>query len=249
MADLDDLKQEVAKACRIIGRLHLTREPNGHVSVRIPDSELVLVKARGPQEAPLSYTTADDLVVIDMDGNVVEGREGLAKPAEVFIHTEVLRSRPELNSVIHIHPPNIVAYTIADRPILPIVGAYNPAVLRMVDAGIPVYPRSILINSKERGADLAEALGGARVCLMRAHGITSAGGSVEEATLNVIHLNDLAELQFKADLLGGAHPIPEEDLRDILDRLPPDVRQPGATRGPSSEWRYYTEAYGQASRF
>jgi hypothetical protein len=60
----------------------------------------------------------------------------------------------------------------------------------------------------------------------------------------VIHLNDLAELHFKADQLGGAHPIPEEDLRDLLDRLPADVRQPGDRRGPSSEWRYYTQAYG-----
>jgi ribulose-5-phosphate 4-epimerase/fuculose-1-phosphate aldolase len=245
MAELDDLKDEVAKACRIIGRLHLTREPNGHVSVRIPDSELVLVKARGLGEAPLSYTTPDDIAVIDMDGNMVEGRDGLARPAEVFIHTEVLRARPELSSVIHIHPPNIVAYTIAHKPILPILGAYNPAVLRMVDAGIPTYPRSVLINSKERGGDLAQALGTARICLMRAHGITSAGATVEEATLNVIHLNDLAELQFKADLLGGAIPISDEDKRDILDRLPADVRQPGQERrGPSSEWRYYSEAYG-----
>lgn len=245
MTEVDELREEVAKACRIIGRLHLTREPNGHVSVRIPDTELVLIKARGPDEAPLSYTTANDLVVIDMDGNVVEGRDGLARPAEVFIHTEVLQARPELNSVIHIHPPNIVAYTIANKPILPIVGAYNPAVLRMVDAGVPTYPRSILINSKERGGDLAGALGAARICLMRAHGITSAGATVEEATLNVIHLNDLAELQFKADQLGGAVPISDEDRRDLLDRLPGDVRQPGSERlGPSSEWRYYSEAYG-----
>jgi len=245
VAVLDELKEELAKACRIIGRLHLTREPNGHVSVRVPGSDLVLVKARGPDEAPLSYTTASDLAVIDMDGNLVEGRDGLARPAEVFIHTEVLRARPELNSVIHIHPPNIVAYTIANKPILPIVGAYNPAVLRMVDAGIPTYPRSILINSKERGGNLTSAMGTARICLMRAHGITSAGATVEEATLNVIHLNDLAELQFKADLLGGAVPISEDDKRDILDRLPADVRQPGdKPRVPSSEWRYYSEAYG-----
>jgi ribulose-5-phosphate 4-epimerase/fuculose-1-phosphate aldolase len=245
MAEVDELKQEVAKACRIIGRLHLTREPNGHVSVRIPGTELLIMKARGPGEAPLSNTTVDDLAVVDMDGNLVDGRDGLARPAEVFIHTEVLRARPELNSAIHIHPPNIVAYTIAGKPILPIVGAYNPSVLRMIDAGIPTYPRSALINSQERGGDLVSAMGTARICLMRGHGITSVGATVEEATLHVIHLNDLAELHFKADLLGGARPIPEEDVRDILDRLPPDVRQPSSEpRPPSSEWRYYSEAYG-----
>ena len=65
MSELDDLKAEVAKACRIIGRLHLTREPNGHVSVRIPGTEHVLIKARGPMEAPLSYTTPDDLAMAE----------------------------------------------------------------------------------------------------------------------------------------------------------------------------------------
>ena len=230
MTQLDDLKDEVARSCRIIG-LHLTREPNGHVSVRIPGTELVLIKARGPMEAPLSYTTPDDLAIVDMDGKLVEARDGLAAANEVFIHTEVLRARPELNSVIHIHPANVVAYTIAGKSILPIVGAYNPSALRLVNNGIPTYPRSILINSQERGRDLVAAMGGARICLMRAHGITSAGSTVEEATLTAIHLNDLAELHFKADLLGGATPIAAEDLQDILGRLPPDVavrvRRPG----------------------
>src|SRR5689334_7742984 len=99
MAEIDDLKEEVARSCRIIGRLHLTREPNGHVSVRIPNSNLVLMKARGPMEAPLSYTTAEDLAIVDLDGKLIEARQGLAAASETFIHTEVLRARPEINSV------------------------------------------------------------------------------------------------------------------------------------------------------
>jgi ribulose-5-phosphate 4-epimerase/fuculose-1-phosphate aldolase len=246
MSEIDDLKQELARACRIIGRLHLTREPNGHVSVRIPNSDLVLMKARGPQEAPLSYTTVDDLAIVDMDGKLVEARDGLAAASESFIHTEVLRARPEMNSVIHIHPASVVAYTIAGKSLLPIIGAYNPNALRLVREGIPLYPRSILINNPARGKELATAMGSARVCLMRGHGITTAGASIEEATLTAIQLNDLAELHYKADMLGGARPVEDEDIDDLLGNLPPDVRprSGGAPRGPSSEWRYYCEAYG-----
>jgi L-fuculose-phosphate aldolase len=246
MSDLDILKEQVARSCQIVGRLHLTREPNGHVSVRIPGSDLVLMKARGPMEAPLSYTTADDLAIVDLDGKLVEARQGLAAASETFIHTEVLRARPELNSVIHIHPASVVAFTIAEKPILPIIGAYNPSALRLVREGLPTYPRSVLINSPERGRDLVAAMGKSRVCLMRGHGITTAGQSIEEATLTAIQLNDLAELHFKADLLGGAKPISDEDLLDILGNLPPDVsRRDTGPRPPSSEWRYYSEAYGQ----
>jgi L-fuculose-phosphate aldolase len=246
VTESEALKEELAAACRIIGRLHLTREPNGHVSVRIPGSEHILIKARGPQESPLSYTTTDDLMVVDIDGKQISGREGLAPPSEVFIHTEVLRARPDLNSVIHLHPASVVAYTIAEKPILPIIGAYNPSALRLVQDGIPTFPRSFLINSQERGRDLVGTMGSSRLCVMRGHGITTAGASVEEATLTAIHLNDLAELHAKADYLGGAKPISDEDINDILGNLPPDVRRAGAApRGPSSEWRYYLQAYGQ----
>ena len=239
MSEIDDLRQQVARSCQILGRLHMTREPNGHVSARLPGSDRLLIKGRGRAEAALSFVEEDDLCIVDMDGKFVEGREGLASPAEVFIHTEVLKARPELNSVIHIHPQNIVAYTIAEKPLLPIIGAYNPSALRLITDGLPVYPRSILINSVERGQELVKAMGDARICMMRGHGITSAGVTVEEATLTAIHLNDLAELHFKADLLGGAKPISDADLADFASRGSGGRTAPEGPREPSSEWRYY----------
>jgi len=241
MSELDDLKAMVARSCQILGRLHMTREPNGHVSARIPNSDLVVIKARGGAEAPLSYTTPEDLCVVDMDGKMVEGKEGQAAPAEVYIHTEVLRARPDLNSVIHIHPQNIVAYTIAEKPLLPIIGAYNPGALSIITRGLPAYPRSILINTQDRGKTLAEFMGQANICTMRGHGITSSGATVEEATLTAIHLNDLAELHMKADLLGGAKPISDEDLADFSRMMGGNRPAASGPRPPSSEWRYYDQ--------
>ena len=84
-------------------------------------------------------------------------------------------------------------------------------------------------------------MGNAKACLMKGHGITTAGASVEEATLTAIHLNDLAELHFKASLLGEAQPISDEDLADfsrMLGGARPQAAQTGP-RAPSSEWRYY----------
>jgi L-fuculose-phosphate aldolase len=243
VSELDDLKAEVARSCQIVGRLHLTREPNGHVSARIPGGDRIVIKARGRAESPLSYTEVDDLAVCDLDGRLVEGREGLAAPAEVFIHTQVYRARPDVGSVIHIHPPAVVAFTVAGRELLPIVGAYNPSALRLITDGLPTYPRSVLINSVERGDDLARALGTAKACLMRGHGITTAGATVEEATLTAVHLNDLAELHFRADLLGGARPISDEDLTDFAPR-PGEARPAAGPREHSSEWRYYDRLLG-----
>jgi ribulose-5-phosphate 4-epimerase/fuculose-1-phosphate aldolase len=242
MAFLDELKDEVAKSCRIIGRLGLTREPNGHVSARIPGTEHVLMKARGRMEAPLSYTTPDDLCIVDMDGKIVEAPEGMAVPQEVYIHTELYRARPDLNAAIHIHPSNVVAFTIAGKTLLPIVGAYNPQALRLITDGLPLFDSSVLINSPERGKQLMATMQTARACLMRGHGITTAGATVEEATLVAIHLNELAELQYKAETLGGARAISDEDQRDFDGRMGGRASEGEVLpRVHSSEWRFYEQ--------
>jgi L-fuculose-phosphate aldolase len=243
MPFLDELKDEVAKSCRIIGRLGLTREPNGHVSARVPGTRHVLMKARGRMEAPLSYTTPDDLCIVDMDGKIVEAPEGMAVPQEVFIHTELYRARPELNAAIHIHPSNVVAFTIAGKTLLPIIGAYNPQALRLITDGLPMFDSSVLINSSERGKQLMATMQSAKACLMRGHGITTGGTTVEEATIVAIHLNELADLHLKADTLGGARPISEEDQLDFEGRMGGGRASEGEVlpRVHSSEWRYYEQ--------
>ena len=231
------------KSCRIIGRLGLTREPNGHVSARMPGTEHVVIKARGRMEAPLSYTEVDDVCVVDMDGKMVEAREGVSVPAEVFIHTELYKARPDVNAAIPIHPSNVVAFTIAGKTLLPIIGAYNPQALRLITDGLPLFDSRVLINSPERGQALAGVIQTARACLMRGHGITTAGATVEEATLTAIHLNELAELQYKADTLGGARPISDEDLRDFARMTGTPRASEGEVlpRAHSSEWRFYEQ--------
>jgi len=86
-------------------------------------------------------------------------KDGLFPPQEVFIHTEVYRARPDVVSVVHVHPPAVVLFTIADVPLLPIFGAYDPSALKIAtDAYRPTTaPSSFRIP--HLGHDLAAALG------------------------------------------------------------------------------------------
>ncbi len=101
MPDVDELRTLVSQSCRIIGKENMTREPAGHVSARIPGTDRIVIKGRGPGEAALRYTMPDDLMIANMDGKKVEGRDDLTSPNEVFIHTELYRARPDVNCVIH----------------------------------------------------------------------------------------------------------------------------------------------------
>ena len=235
MSELD-LRERVAEACRVLARLDLTRGATGHVSARVPGTDRVLIRARGPGELGVRYTTAEQIVEVDRDGKLVGGAsEGLAAPIEVFIHTAIYKARPEVNSVVHVHPATVVLFTICDVPLLPLFGAYDPSALQLALEGIPTFDRSILVSTPELGEELARTMGGAKTCMMRGHGITTAAPSVEEAALYAIHLNELATMNYQARLLGNPRPIPDEDLAAFRNL---SRRSGGGGRAPAL-WRYY----------
>jgi ribulose-5-phosphate 4-epimerase/fuculose-1-phosphate aldolase len=244
MNDIDDIRERVAQACRVLGALNLTKAATGHVSARLPGTDRIFIRARGQEELGVRYTTPAEVIEIDLDGRAVGDTPGLVAPSEVFIHTSLYRARPDVNAVVHVHPATVILFTICKKPLLPLFGAYDPAGARLALDGIPTYPRSITITTPELGADLVAVIGSKRVCLMRGHGITTANQSVEEAALDAIALNELATINYEAQLLGDPEPISEED--QAVFRSSKESRQyssagDGRPGGRAKAlWRYYT---------
>ena len=236
MADENALKELLAVSCRILGKLNMTKEPSGHVSARAPGGDNVFIKARGRGESGLRFVTARDFIPVDLNGKKLEGPAELDVPQEVYIHTAIYRARPEIQSVIHVHPLTVVLFTICDVPLLPLTGAYDPSALRLITEGVPTYPRSILISNEGLGKDLACVLGSQRACLMRGHGITAAGSSIQDATLTAIKLNEIAEVNYRARLLGDPRPISDEDIKSFM---PTHERMKASGAYVESAWRYY----------
>jgi L-fuculose-phosphate aldolase len=233
MADIKGLKERVAQACRVIGGLDLTKAATGHLSARVPGTPHVLIRARGPGESGVRYTTADDIILVDLDGKKVEGgNDELVPPREVFIHTWLYRTRPEVSAVVHAHPPTVVLFTICKKPLLPLYGGYDPSSLKLLTEGIPTYPRSVTVTNDKLGQEFAGVMKG-RACLMRGHGITTAGDSIEDASLTAISLNILADMNYRAHLLGDPEPIPEEEIAAFRGRVTAKRKDSEAL------WRYY----------
>jgi L-fuculose-phosphate aldolase len=235
MSDHSQLRELVARSCRILGKLNLTKEPSGHVSARVPGADKVLIKARGPEESGLRFVTVDDIITVDFTGKKVEGRDGLETPQEVFIHTWLYRTRPDVQCVVHVHPLTVVLFTICNQPIQPLIGAYDPSALRLLVEGLALYPRSITVASEKLGEEFAGTIGKKSACLMRGHGITTAAASIEEATLVAIRLNELAEINYRAHLLGTPEPILQEDIDVLVGK----GRGRTSAVHSASSWRYY----------
>jgi ribulose-5-phosphate 4-epimerase/fuculose-1-phosphate aldolase len=235
MNDISKLRELVAQSCRILGKLNLTKEPSGHVSARVPGENAVLVKARGPEESGLRFVSRRDIITVDFDGKKLAGDDGLESPQEVFIHTWLYKTRPDVQCVVHVHPLTVVLFTICNKPLMPLFGAYDPSGLLLAMEGLANYPRSITVSNDRLGEEFSRAMGQKRACLMRGHGITSAGPDVEEATLTAIKLNELAEVNYRASLLGTPESIPQDDIDTIIG----SARASKQSVHTKSGWRYY----------
>src|SRR5262249_34976796 len=145
----------------------------GHISMRLPDNPgLFLMK---PHSVGLDELTMENILTIDLEGNVVAGKA--RRHSEVYIHSEIFKARPDVNSVIHTHPVYAVALSASGRPLK----CYSQPSALFFEA-LGVYADTMaLIRTHAMGARVAAALGSGRAVLLKNHGVAVVGASIEEA--------------------------------------------------------------------
>ncbi len=236
-----EIIEKIARSCRIMGKLDMTHAALGHVSYRIPGTDTMLIKGKGPNEVGVRFTQPEDIIEVDFNANKVSGPDGLQPPSESFLHLWLYKKNPAVQSVIHIHPKPAVLLTICNKPILPIYAAYGTGI-RLAVEGVRTYQRTITIHDDQLGEDFADFMGGQQVALMRGHGISVTGDSIEDATVRAIALDELTTMNYQAYLLGDPQPIPDIDL-ELMQRPPEANRARGSSGGLSgmlATWRYYS---------
>ena len=177
----------------------------GHISMRLPDNPgQFLMKAHS---IGLDEITMDNILTIDLEGNVVAGTA--RRHSEVFIHSEIFKVRPDVNCVIHTHPPYSCALSASAKPLRALS---QPSALFYKSLGI--YTDTInLIRTHAMGAGVAKALGSNRAVLLKNHGVVVTGASIEETVIGVIMLENAAQIQMIAEGAGECAPeFPEEDV-------------------------------------
>lgn len=225
-----DARTTVAQACRILAMEGLVEGVLGHVSVRTGEDRM-LIRCRGRDEHGLMFTTDEDVRLTDFGGEILGDADGYKVPNELPIHGEILRARPEVTAVVHAHPPDVLLCGVAGLELRPVFGSYNIPAMRMAIEGVPVYPRSVLIRRPELAKEMLAAMGDRPICLLKGHGITVTGASVEEAVVRALNLNTLATVTLELARLGAdPEPVPPEDVAEL-----PDL---GSAFNDLSVWRH-----------
>jgi len=204
---------ELVTANRILAREGVV-DSFGHVSIRHPDRPdcYVLSRARAPECIEL-----DDLMEFALDSASIDAA-GRTPYAERFIHGAVYAARPEVQAVVHHHSPSVIPFGVTGAQLSPVmhmcagIGARVPT----WDSRARFGDTNLLVTNAAMAADLASALGGRPVILMRGHGCVVAGASLREVVFNAIYLQLNADLQMKAHALGDVTFLSDGEVAAVL---------------------------------
>ncbi|MGH7767082.1 MAG: class II aldolase/adducin family protein [Candidatus Binatia bacterium] len=199
--ELHDLKQKLVTACHILDREGIT-DGYGHVGARVPGADAFLTIAN----VSPGCATVERLIMQDFDGKHLGGAE--TPPNEWPIHACILKARPDVMAVCHTHSVWSTLFSVLPVKLRPLhhYGKFLSA------DGPPVYQAAGLVRTVERGEELARTLGDGPVVLLRAHGDTVVGASIEQAVQRTVRLAKLGELAHLALLHGEPRYLSREEL-------------------------------------
>ncbi|WP_345638188.1 class II aldolase/adducin family protein [Rugosimonospora acidiphila] len=231
--DRQELYEQVATASRILGTAGLARETTGHVSARVGDGRMLL-RCRLESEPGLRFTRTA-IAEVDFDPDPTDPPGSMRLPIERHIHGQLLRLRPDAGAVVHVHPWSNWLAGIAEIPLRPVMGAFDPGAMAIAVNPPPIYPHSWLISSAERGAQLAEFMAGHDACVLRGHGVVTVGATVQEATVRAIRLQTIAAASVAAHQAGSDYQVSPEEIEELM----PVPGSPGARFAEREVWLHY----------
>lgn len=221
--NVEDLKLQLAKAVRMLENIQLL-DMNGHVSCRYPGTDYFLINRR---KASRASVTANDVVVCDMEGKLVEGLS--EPPSEVYIHNAIYKKRKDVQAIVHGHPHWQTVLGIANIEYKPVfmLGSFLKR--------IKTFEDSSLVNLPEMGEELADALGEDTVIQLRHHGNVVVAENLKAAFATTVYAEEHAKKLYYASLVNSNISVLEGDN---LKRTAETAWSPSIIQ---KVWDYYSE--------
>jgi L-fuculose-phosphate aldolase len=191
----DELREQVAVGCRILGLEDQGDFVWGHVSARDLDGRGIWMKA---STYGFEEIGPEQVLLVSWDGEVLEGSG--RRHIEYPIHTELMRARADVNCVVHTHAPWAVAFASTHEPLRPI--SHEPTLF--VPPDVPRFTKTgDLITTRELGGDVAASVGERNAAFMLHHGIVTCGSDVVGGVMAAVLLERACRTNLRALAAGG----------------------------------------------
>lgn len=204
--DREKLKEDVCEVGRRLYANGYIAAMEGNVSIRISANEVMGT----PAGACKGYLTPDMIVTCDMEGKQLTGTERVS--TEIQMHLTVYRARPDVEAVVHAHPPKCTGFAVAGVPLDKAVLAEVVVTLGCVplaEYGTPSTRE--LAESVDRLVRMSDGL------LLSNHGALTVGKDVYDAYFKMEVIEHFAEISLISRQLGGERLLPEKEVQRLLD--------------------------------
>lgn len=202
----EELKQALVDAAQAMLRAGLTEGTAGNLSARLPDGNVAV----SPSSVEYDTMTVDDVVVVDLEGRVVEGER--TPTTEQALHRACLRRHDDIGAVIHSHAKFCTMFAITHQPIPCVIEEFDV----YVGGEVPVANYR-LTGSDELAEEVSKYVGDRGAVLMANHGLLTVGKHPKDALKVAALVERTAEIVWGARLLGDLVPLPD----DTLERFAP----------------------------
>jgi L-ribulose-5-phosphate 4-epimerase len=202
---LQAIREELVALNKALPEYGLVTWTSGNVSVRDPETGYVAIKASGVKFPDL---TPESIVVVDMDGNMVEGE--FKASSDTASHLVIYRQRPDVNGVVHTHSNYATAFAALGKPI----PVYLTAQADEFGGPIPCGGFA-LIGGEEIGQIVVESIGSSSAVLLKNHGVFTIGPNGEAALKAAVMVEDIARTVWLALQIGQ----PDEIPADLIEKL------------------------------
>ncbi len=208
------LREEFVRIGQLMHSRGYVTATDGNLSARL-DADRFLVTPSGLSKG---FMTAAQMLVIGWDAKPVgAARYGVArdlKPSsEILLHLEAYRQRPDIRAVVHAHPVNAIALSIAG---ISLARCLIPEVI--VNLGMIPTTEYAMPASAEGATVIREIIRRYDALILQRHGSVTVGQDIWEAYLNLEKLENVAEITFKLLLLGREQPFPPGAVERLIEK-------------------------------
>lgn len=201
-----ELKQQMIQAGKTLDRYGLIALSGGNVSVCTESGEILVT----PSGILYDDMTPDQIVVMDIEGKIIEGETKPSSDTEAILY--IFQNRPDVNGIIHTHQPYATAIGLCEDEF-----HVNLTTLANAAAGhVPVAPFSSA-GSIDMGIDTVKYIGSSLAIILAHHGVITIGNSLKQALYAAVYLEEAAKTHLVAAAYGIKKHMTDEQIQQAID--------------------------------
>lgn len=182
----------------------LVKVTSGNLSIYDPGTGFMAIS---PSGIPYFETKAEDVVILTLDGEKVEG--GRKPSSEHNLHAAVYKVRPDAGAVVHTHSMFATTLSIVGEPVKTVHFVLANLLGR---TEVPVAPYCTY-GTMELANAVMDAMKDSDACLLANHGMVSCGKTMADAYLLASMVEEVAQMQWRAQCIGNPYVLSDEQVR------------------------------------